>query len=197
MHDGLGLGLAIVRHLAELHGGSVAVTSEGADKGAAFTVNLPASLVSAKTAELTQTATTNGHKDLPLGAELNGIRILIVDDDVDTCEMLIFAFGLLGAEAQCCGSVPDAFIALDEKLPDVILTDINMPGEDGYSFLGKLRALPADQGSEIPAIAITAMARPEDSEKILSAGFQLHLPKPLDIEELSEKIISVVQKAKR
>lgn len=194
MHEGLGLGLAIVRHLAELHGGSVAVMSEGPGKGSAFTVNLPVSLASAVTAEPARPK-TNGHIETPLGAELHGIRVLIVDDDADTCEMLIFALGLLGAEARGCGSVPEALKALSDRLPDIVLTDINMPGEDGYSFIGKLRKLSAKHGPEIPAIAITAMARPEDSEKVLAAGFQSHLPKPLDIEELSEKIAELVNKA--
>lgn len=187
MHDGLGLGLAIVRHLVELHGGSAAVASEGANKGTAFTVSLPASNVPAIALEPAK-PTVNGRKESALGSSLHGIRVLIVDDDADTCEMLIFALNLLGGEAQCCRSVAAALAAIEERVPDIVLTDINMPGEDGYSFIGKLRAYSSERGANIPAIAITAMARPEDSEKILSSGFQFHLPKPLDIEELSEKI---------
>jgi len=196
MHDGLGLGLAIVRNLTELHGGSVSVESGGPAKGSAFTVILPAALISGVPGEIPGTS-TNGHNDIALGPDLQGVRILLVDDDADTCEMLTFALGLLGAETHCSSSVSDAFIALAEHAPDILLTDINMPDEDGYSFIGKLRSLPPENGSNIPVIAITAMARPEDSERVLSAGFQVHLPKPVDIEELSATINQLLKKPKR
>jgi signal transduction histidine kinase/DNA-binding response OmpR family regulator len=193
MHDGLGLGLAIVRHLTELHGGSVSVTSEGPDKGSAFTVSLPAALMSELPAEMIEPV-GNGHRDIGLGSDLEGVRVLIIDDDADSCEMLTFALGLLGAETKCSASVSDAFTSLAERTPDIILTDINMPGEDGYSFINKLRSMPAENGSGTPAIAVTAMARPEDSERVLSAGFQIHLPKPIDIAELSEAIVRLVKR---
>ena len=194
-HDGLGLGLAIVRHLAELHGGSVSVTSEGRDQGAVFTLELPASLDSYAPVEITRAQTGGSGENQVLGCELHGVRVLLVDDDTDTCTMLTFALNLLGAEIQSSTSVSEAFINLAQWMPDVLLTDINMPGEDGYSLISKLRALRPEEGSNIPAIAITAMARPEDSEKVMSAGFQAHLPKPIDIKELSEAIASLAKTA--
>jgi signal transduction histidine kinase/DNA-binding response OmpR family regulator len=193
-HNGLGLGLAIVRHLAELHGGSVTVASEGHGTGSTFTVTLPLSLmVDAPVKAIKEK--TNGHKrpESP-GTKLNGIRVLIVDDDADTCEMLTFALSLLGAEAQASKSVSEAFVSIAGWMPDILLTDINMPDEDGYSLINKLRTLTPKKGANIPAIALTALARPEDSEQALSAGFQLHLSKPVDIEELAEAIANLARK---
>jgi CheY-like chemotaxis protein len=126
--------------------------------------------------------------------ELDGVRILIVDDDVDTCEMLTFALNQWGAQARASGSVSEAFTSIDEWKPDILLTDINMPGEDGYALINRLRSLTPENGANIPAIALTAMARPEDSEQALSAGFQLHIAKPVDIEELAEAIADLTKK---
>jgi signal transduction histidine kinase/DNA-binding response OmpR family regulator len=195
VHDGLGLGLAIVRHLAELHGGAVTVASDGHEKGSTFTITLPLSLFVSSPADETN-ENSNGHQkhEEISNPELNGVRVLIVDDDVDTCEMLTFALSLLGAEAQASNSVSEAFVSIADWQPDVLLTDINMPGEDGYSLINKLRALTPEKGADIPAIALTAMARPEDSEHALSAGFQLHLSKPVDIEELAEAIANLTKK---
>jgi hypothetical protein len=122
--------------------------------------------------------------------------VLIVDDDADTCEMLTFALNLLGAEAQSSNSASEAFHSISDWKPDILLTDINMPGEDGYSLINKLRTSATGSGAvAIPAIALTALARPEDSEQALSAGFQLHLAKPVDIDELAEAIVSLAKKS--
>lgn len=198
LHNGLGLGLAIVRHLAELHGGSVSAASDGIEKGAAFTITLPCSAAVASSAPVdTLREETNGHKrDEPSEPELKGVRVLIVDDDADTCEMLTFALNQWGAEAQASGSVSEAFTSIAEWQPDVLLTDINMPGEDGYALINKLRALNGDSAANIPVIALTAMARPEDTEQALSAGFQLHLSKPVDIQELGEAIANLTKNSK-
>jgi signal transduction histidine kinase/DNA-binding response OmpR family regulator len=194
-HDGLGLGLAIVRHLAELHGGSVQAASEGKGKGATFSITLPRSLVESRAVELIQEE-TNGHKpEQNLIGSLDGIRVLIVDDDVDTCEMLNFALNQWGAVTESSNSVDEAFAALAARQPDVLLTDINMPGEDGYTLINRLRSLSTKDGADIPVIALTALARPEDSEQALSSGFQLHLAKPIDVEELAEAIISLTKKS--
>jgi signal transduction histidine kinase/DNA-binding response OmpR family regulator len=194
-HNGLGLGLAIVRHLAELHGGSVSVTSEGAGKGAVFTVTMPLSLITTDAPVKAIKEKTNGHKSHePSRTALSGIRVLIVDDDADTCEMLTFALSLLGAEAQASYSAAEAFASLTDWKPDILLTDINMPDEDGYSLVNRLRTLTPKNGANIPAIALTALARPEDTEQALNAGFQLHLSKPVDIEELAEAISNLAKK---
>ena len=139
---------------------------------------------------------TNGHKTSEKAElELNGVRVLIVDDDIDTCEMLTFALNQWGAEAQASASVSEAFTSIAEWQPDVLLTDINMPGEDGYALMSRLRSLNGGSGANIPVIALTAMARPEDSEQALSAGFQLHLAKPVDIQELAEAIANLTKKS--
>lgn len=125
---------------------------------------------------------------------LDGVRVSIVDDDRDACNLLRFSLEMSGAEVKTSFSVAEAMRSLEEWVPDVLLTDINMPGEDGYSLIKKLRARRPEEGSEIPAIALTAMARPEDSEMALNAGFQLHLPKPVDIEELAQAIAGLAGK---
>jgi signal transduction histidine kinase/DNA-binding response OmpR family regulator len=194
MHNGLGLGLAIVRHLAELHGGTVQASSEGIDKGASFIITLPRSIGVAAPSEIAREE-PNGHKPTEIvEPELKGVRVLIVDDDADTCEMLTFALNQWGAEAQASASVSEAFTSIAEWQPDVLLTDINMPGEDGYALITKLRSLNSENGANIPVIALTAMARPEDTEHALSAGFQLHLSKPVDIQELAEAIANLTKK---
>lgn len=192
-HEGLGLGLSIVRNLAELHGGHASVESEGAGKGAAFTITLPLT-----NAPIEKSSTDNNPKSAEIPAEtapeLQGIRILVVDDDDDACRMLQFALGTLGAEVCTSSSVSEAFEAISVRPPDVLLTDINMPDEDGYSLIRKLRALKPEEGANIPAIALTAMARPEDSERALSSGFQLHIAKPIEVEELSSSITRLIGK---
>jgi signal transduction histidine kinase/DNA-binding response OmpR family regulator len=193
IHNGLGLGLAIVRHLAELHGGSVWAASDGISEGATFTITLPLSLALNSSEEIAH-GETNG-KPLKENSfyELSGLRILIVDDDLDTCEMLSYALSNWGAVAKISTSASDAFTSMNEWRPDVLLTDINMPGEDGYSLISKIRSSPLENGADMPAIALTAMARPEDSEKAISAGFQLHLAKPVNIDELAQAITKLTK----
>jgi signal transduction histidine kinase/DNA-binding response OmpR family regulator len=193
-HGGLGLGLAIVRHLTELHGGSVRVSSEGSGKGSTFTITLPVSLVAVPPKEQIREE-ANGHKQNGnFSPTLNGVRVLIVDDDPDTCEMLMFVLNHWGAEAQSSRSASEAFASIAEWHPDILLSDISMPGEDGYSLISKLRASAPEKGANIPAIALTALARPEDGEQALSAGFQLHLTKPVDSQQLAEAIASLAGK---
>ena len=193
-HHGLGLGLAIVRHLAELHGGNVSVKSDGPGKGSVFSIVLPITLAVVNDGQAPQKS-SNGHRyTKPIKRQLDGLRISIVDDDNDACNLLRFSLEMSGAEVRTSSSVAEAMKSLREWIPDLLLTDINMPGEDGYSLIKKLRALKPEQGADIPAIALTAMARSEDSEQALSSGFQLHIPKPVDIEELAEAIVGLARK---
>jgi signal transduction histidine kinase/CheY-like chemotaxis protein len=193
-HDGLGLGLAIVRHLAELHGGSVRVESEGIGKGATFIVSLPVSLAAAVPSTNGPNVRSNGKIASPRPTNrLDGVRVMVVDDDGDTCDLLSFALKRLGVEVRAEKSVEEALTVLRDWQPDVLLTDINMPETDGYSFLAKLRSEPSLNNPEIPAIAVTALARPEDTQKALSAGFKFHIAKPIDFDELSELISKLVK----
>ncbi len=195
-HDGLGLGLAIVRHLAELHGGSVRARSGGREQGSTFIITMPRSLIVSECSEATGEEETNGHKPPEnFNPELGGVRVLIVDDDPDTCEMLSYVLTHWGADTQSSTSAAEAFIHITDWQPDILLTDINMPGEDGYALINRLRSLATEKVANIPAIALTAMARPEDSEQALSAGFQLHLPKPIDIDRLAEAIANLTKSA--
>ncbi len=194
-HHGLGLGLAIVRHLTELHGGQVSVESEGPDKGSVFSIILPITLAVVSDGNAPRKATNGYRQRKPIKRQLDGLRISIVDDDNDACNLLRFSLEMSGAEVRTSSSVADAMKSLREWRPDLLLTDINMPGEDGYSLIKKLRALKPEQGADIPAIALTAMAREEDSEQALSAGFQMHIPKPVDIEELAEAIVGLARKS--
>ena len=192
-HQGLGLGLAIVRHLAELHGGHVTVESDGPGNGSEFAITLPITLAVVNDGQAPRPE--NGYRRAkPVSRQLDGLRISIVDDDSDACNLLRFSLELSGAEVRTSSSVADAMKSIREWLPDLLLTDINMPGEDGYSLIKKLRALKPEQGANIPAIALTAMARTEDSEQALNAGFQMHIPKPVDIEELAEAIVGLAGK---
>src|SRR5436190_1230675 len=194
-HRGLGLGLAIVTNLAELHGGNVTVKSKGLGKGAEFTITLPLtdSYMSTDVLCQAETATRPPSMNAFAADSLKDIRILIVEDDADAGQMLSFALRSAGAETRTSRSVSEAFDSLAEWIPDALLSDINMPGEDGYSFIERLRSIPQPEIATIPAIALTAMARPEDEDRALSSGFQMHIPKPIDIEELTKCISGLVR----
>jgi CheY-like chemotaxis protein len=182
-HGGLGLGLAIVRHLAEAHGGSVHVESEGAGKGAVFTVKLP--LMMPRTAGEVERRhpTADVVADRYETPRLDGLRILLVDDEPASNEAVQEVFGSCGADVRIAGSAEHAREILALWKADILVSDIGMPREDGYAFLASLRARDGDV-AHIPAVALTAYASREDKIRLLSAGFQGHVPKPVDPAEL-------------
>ena len=194
-HGGLGLGLAIVRHLVELHGGVVNAYSDGAGKGAEFIVQLP-TLVSARTSQPGEERVhPSAGGNLPGGVPaLAGVRVLVVDDERDAREIISVILGEAGAEIATASSTREALDLVERWKPDVLISDIGMPGESGYDLIRKVRALPAGKGGQTPAIALTAYARVEDRLKILSAGFQMHVPKPIEPIELATVVASLAKR---
>jgi len=188
-HGGLGLGLAIVRHLVELHGGTVRAHSEGEGHGATFTVTLPA-LAAHATANDPLQDMDEAPSQTPT-ARLEGLRVLIVDDDEDTCEIIGAVLAAAGAEIRTCLSVTQALAMIDAWVPDLIVSDIAMPGDDGYTLMRKIRARKTEQGGRMLAIALTAYGRPEDRMKALSAGFHVHVGKPIEPSQLVNVVASV------
>ena len=194
--SGLGLGLSITRHLVELHGGVVSVYSAGEGRGAEFTVKLPI-LVAAQSAEQTDEGRVHpsiGGRVFSRMPSLAGLRILIVDDEPDAREVISAILAGAGAEVATAASAPQGFDLIGQWKPDVLISDIGMPGEDGYALLRKVRALSPGRGGEIPAVALTAYARVQDRLEVLSAGFQMHVPKPVEPTELVTVVASVTKK---
>jgi PAS domain S-box-containing protein len=183
-HGGLGLGLAIVRQLVELHGGSVRASSEGENRGATFTVRLPIHEAIAGSTEPTRTAVaTNGDAGGRL-PDLHGISVLVVDDELDTGDVVRRILEHRGAKVTTAGCGQDALDLLDSVNPDVIVSDIGMPGMDGYQLIREIRGRSTSDGGSVSAVALTAFARSEDRKRALMAGFQSHVTKPVDQGEL-------------
>ncbi|WP_305883613.1 response regulator [Chroococcidiopsis sp. CCNUC1] len=194
-YGGLGLGLAIVRHLVELHGGTVCAESLGVGQGATFRVMLPLlenSEFGIRNSEFGMNHTRTGgfgNPPLPIpDSRLNNIRVLVVEDDRDTREFLALTLEEYGAQSIVVDSAVAALEALEKSLPDILVSDIGMPATDGYTFIQKVRTLPPEQGGKIPAIALTAYAREQDRDRAIAAGFQIHLAKPVVSDELVEAI---------
>ncbi|TMA39915.1 MAG: hybrid sensor histidine kinase/response regulator [Deltaproteobacteria bacterium] len=183
-HGGLGLGLAIVRHIVELHGGSVRVDSDGDGRGATFTVELPTAAVRTAPREDRVHPAAGAAVPFAPSTVLNGVRVLVVDDDRDTLDTLWMVLKECGAEVRTADGAASALEVLGDWRPDALVSDIGMPGEDGYSLIAKVRALSRDQGGQTPALALTAYARSEDRVRALSAGFQMHMAKPVEPAEL-------------
>jgi len=195
-HGGLGLGLSIVRHLVELHGGLVRARSEGIDQGAEFSVELPVSIAAEPTRFGDETRVHPHAGGIARGAipSLSGLRVLVVDDEVDAREMLSTILGQAGAEVAMASSASQAIDLIDRWKPDVLISDIGMPGEDGYELIRKVRARSADRGGQIPAVALTAFARTQDRLRVLLSGFQMHVPKPIEPIELVTVVASIAKR---
>jgi PAS domain S-box-containing protein len=195
-HGGLGLGLAIVRHLVELHGGVVTARSEGEGKGAEFVVEIPIAHA-AESADVRGEARA-GHNASASSAtatpSLDGLRILVVDDDADAREVISTILAQAGAEVATASSAPQAIDLVDRWGPQVLISDIGMPNQDGYDLIRKVRARFSDPASRIPAIALTAFARSQDRLKALSAGYQMHVPKPIEPLELITVVASLTHR---
>ncbi|BAZ42067.1 PAS/PAC sensor hybrid histidine kinase [Calothrix sp. NIES-4101] len=187
-YGGLGLGLAIVRQLVELHGGKVTASSCGENQGATFTVTIP--LLQSSAAEILNTEANNDDIVADSAhAPLTGWRILVVDDDTDSREFLEFAFLQAGAKTATADSVSAAINTFSSFQPHILVSDIGMPQEDGYSLIRQIRSLTPQQGGKIPAIAITAYASEDDKNAAIAAGFQSHMAKPI----LPDELVSTVQ----
>jgi len=189
LHGGLGLGLAIVRHLVEIHGGSVRVHSEGTGKGATFTVALPL-LVDGATSFPPSTRSEDLKPESP--RELRGVRVLLVDDDAGTREIISAVLNERQADVTAVASAREALIEVNRGRPDVLISDIAMPVEDGYKLIEQVRELFPPDAVTVPAIAITAYAREEDRSRALAAGYQTYLPKPIEPAELVAAIAALL-----
>jgi signal transduction histidine kinase/ActR/RegA family two-component response regulator len=196
-HSGLGLGLALVKHLVELHGGTVVAQSGGEGKGATFIVKLPLAI-----AKVAEGGFRRVHPTAPViepvsgGVRLDGLQVLVVDDDPDALDLATAILAAAGATVRTCDSAPAALVIVQQWRPDVLVSDIEMPGEDGYTLIQKVRALDADRGGKTPAVALTAYGRMQDRILSLTAGYNMHVPKPVDPVELTTIIASLAGRSR-
>ena len=192
-HGGLGLGLSIVKHLVELHQGSVEVKSDGLDQGTTFTVTFPLGSVEDLIASQSTAAEAQGNgTPAEFSKVLEGLRIMVVDDEADSREVVSAILTRCGSVVLCCESPAEALKIFKEWKPDLLVSDIGMPIEDGYSLIKKLRKLKFKSAREVPAVALTAYATKEDKARALAAGFQVHVPKPIEPDALIRSIATVM-----
>jgi PAS domain S-box-containing protein len=191
-HGGLGLGLAIVRHLAEMHGGTVFASSEGEGKGSTFTVTFP--LATATKLPESSSLSTIPATHETMRKELAGLHVHVVDDELDTVEVLRVMLTRHGAIVTTSTSAQEAIRALEEQTPDVLVSDIGMPENDGYDLIRTLRRMDEQRGRRLPAIALTAYAASEDRRRALLAGFETHIPKPIEPLELITAIVRLAHR---
>jgi signal transduction histidine kinase/CheY-like chemotaxis protein len=192
-HKGLGLGLAIVRSLVEMHGGSIAAENvSGEETGAIFRIRLPIHAVTASSMEIDEPgAVSRADAWISDAPALGDVRVLVVEDDLDARELIGAILARCGARVTLTASAEDGYAAALAERPDVIISDIEMPHEDGYAFIRRVRALGPDRGGDVPAAALTAYASPADRMKALGAGFNIHLAKPVQPAELATVVASL------
>jgi PAS domain S-box-containing protein len=196
MHGGLGLGLAIVRNLVELHGGTIRADSAGQGQGATFTLQIPL-LTFTQEEKQTRYCSLQRQTLLDTSLDLSSVRVLIVDDEADTREFLQAALEQYRARVLSAKSAAEAWQHLQTQKPDVLLSDVGMPDEDGFSLIRRIRSLPLEQGGHIPAAALTAYAREGDRLQALAAGFQMHIPKPIEPIQLLTVIVRLLEEQKQ
>jgi CheY-like chemotaxis protein len=183
--------LAIVRHLVEMHGGIVAVESEGENKGATFKIMLPIT-VEQNEKKSSQQNFAKQSVQPETKSLLKGLRVLLVEDNKDTRDMLQIMFEQQGVEITAVDSAVAALSAIKQIQPDVLVSDVGLPGEDGYELISKIRKLPPEQGGAIPAVALTGYTSLQDRALAFDVGYQEHLAKPVDIDKLLELIKKLV-----
>ncbi len=189
---GLGLGLTIVRHLLELHHGTISAKSAGPGQGASFTVTLPIAAEREAPGPKERESSKNEDREF-----LKDVKILLVEDDKDSRDMLAITFGLYGMEVMTAASAPEALEAMSSFQPEILVSDLGLPGEDGFSLIRKIRSLPASQGNAIPAIALTGYVSLQDQAIARRSGYQEHISKPVDIEKLADVIYRLLKKNPR
>ena len=195
----MGLGLAIVRHLVELHGGTVSASSGGQNQGSTFTVKLPLMVrnTASREAYSSKRKQVVGQSEIAFDSapRLEGLNLLVVEDEPDARELISTIFRVHKAEVRGVASPEEAMNLLGEWTPDVLVSDIEMPGEDGYSLIRKVRASEANRGTRMPAVALTAHARVDDRMRALSAGYDAHVAKPVEPAELVMVIASLARRS--
>jgi len=197
-HTGLGLGLSLVRHLVELHGGTVYAKSPGEGLGASFVIDLPMRAVLPRVSE--GEPATFGAASVWGAPSLEGVWALVVDDEADARELVATLLEQCGASVSAVASAQEALAALSneqQKRPDIVISDVSMPEVDGYDLIRRIRELPPEEGGRTPAVALTAYGRSIDRIRALSAGFQMHMPKPVEPAELATVVASLTGMASK